>query len=293
MLPYKNAHLKMEGATPNKICVIGDTGTGTKDQFLVASMLAKENCQAIVHVGDIIYPSGLKDENDYQLQSKFYEPFKPVLNQEDAPPFFLLAGNHDYLGDLDIWTNISEKSPQKIIIPHLYYSAAWKDLCFVMVDTNPFNRAYLRWTYKKHLKNQAKWLRTINKKMDKTCKFKLAFGHHPYLSSGQHGNAKDSLKDFFEEHIIGKYDAYLSGHDHNLAYEGTKNKTALIVSGAGAKLRSLKTKYKSKSKKFNISKLGYAVVTINRKTKKPTLSFQFRVLKNQQMETVYRGKISQ
>ena len=79
--------------------------------------------------------------------------------------------------------------------------------------------------------------------------WRIAFGHHPYLSNGRHGNAGsyelgfewslpgsgEELKIFFENYIKSKFDVYLAGHDHSVQDLGEVGGTQWIVSGAGAK----------------------------------------------------------
>jgi len=292
VLPTKNIHLHLKKSDPGKICVIGDTGTGSETQTLIANHLAKENCEAIFLVGDIIYPSGIKNKSDYQLDSKFFNPYREIISASKPIPIFLQPGNHDYQGSPYAWVEISEQWPNRLIMPHLYYSGSWKNICFVSLDTNLYNSRILRWKYASHLKNQEQWLKQKKYKFSKNCKLKLAFGHHPYKSSGWHGSAKNKLKKFFDDFIIGKFDFYISGHDHHLSFEGHVKNTSLMISGAGAKLRPLKTKHSDKDHKFNASVLGYLVLDIKQKNRKSIVNYYFRGLKGQQMETLYQGTIS-
>ena len=286
-LPYKNNHLIISDSPPKKICVIGDTGTGKYKQKKIAEHMYKENCEVVFLVGDIIYPGGIKSSQDYQIQKKFFGPYKKFFKKDNPIPFYLVLGNHDYMGNEDAWINVAKKYPGQVIIPHHFYSGTWEDLCFAVVDTNTHNIT-ANWRFKNHRQSQKEWLQKVNKKFKKNCKFKLAFGHHPYLSSGQHGSARPELKKFLDDYIIGQYDMYLAGHDHNLAYEGEVKKTSLVVSGAGAKLRPLRTKFKSKEK-FNASKLGYVVLTTSRSSEgKSDLAIEFKYLENGKMKSGFK-----
>jgi tartrate-resistant acid phosphatase type 5 len=92
--------------------------------------------------------------------------------------------------------------------------------------------------------------------------WKIAFGHHPYVSNGPHGNAGhyDGLscpstedkpngwacglrvKAFIENLCAQGLDLYLSGHDHSLQVLSANcrgRQVPFIVSGAGGKLSSL------------------------------------------------------
>jgi 3',5'-cyclic AMP phosphodiesterase CpdA len=80
----------------------------------------------------------------------------------------------------------------------------------------------------------------------------IAYGHHPFISNGPHGNAGEyegldwvpivngeSIEDFVDEGICGTMDVYICGHDHSLQWpEGTCG-TEFLVSGAGAKTTEL------------------------------------------------------
>lgn len=102
--------------------------------------------------------------------------------------------------------------------------------------------------------------------------WKFAYAHHPYLSNGKHGNAGnyDSVgdyaeklkkylpklnkylfqrvagtyyRDFFDQHMCGKVDMYLAGHDHNMQWLAPNErcgKTHFVISGAGAKSNKIK-----------------------------------------------------
>ena len=77
----------------------------------------------------------------------------------------------------------------------------------------------------------------------------VVFGHHPFRSNAEHGNAGayegwvnlpfasgSSLGQLFERGLCPKTDVYLSGHDHNLQLL-ERCGVNLIVSGAGATAR--------------------------------------------------------
>ena len=78
--------------------------------------------------------------------------------------------------------------------------------------------------------------------------WKIAYGHHPYISNGRHGNAGNFeglpgisivngavLKGVIEDSLCGQVDLYLNGHDHNRQWLEPVCGTQFIVSGAAAK----------------------------------------------------------
>jgi tartrate-resistant acid phosphatase type 5 len=82
-------------------------------------------------------------------------------------------------------------------------------------------------------------------------KWKVLFGHHPYLSNGDRGPIAGSivhnslpadpydgrhLKLFYDDYVCNNFDLYISGHDHTLqALPGTSDCSGVhIVNGAGS-----------------------------------------------------------
>lgn len=179
-----------------KICVWGDSGMASEDQFKVAKALYNESCDEMRVVGDIIYDNGLENENDPQFMSKFYNPYKSIINEQKIP-FYMIMGNHDYYGNPQAWINLA-KLHSFIKFPSYFSAELAEDICLINLDTND------------NLTEQETWLKnTVNPMFKNKCKISLVFGHHPYLSSGSHGNASGKLKKFLESNVTGKYDAYL------------------------------------------------------------------------------------
>jgi len=109
-----------------------------------------------------------------------------------------------------------------------------------------------------------------------TQKWKIAFGHHPYLSNGPHGNAGSYdgnpadpfldgtiLQDFFETDLMGKVDLYLCGHDHSMQVLPSGHPgTLLCVSGGGS--GSLTPLSGTNPALFGESRFGFARVEIRK-----------------------------
>lgn len=224
-----------------KICAIGDTGTGGEEQKLVAEKLFDEKCQLILHLGDIVYPIGIKSVDDKDVENKFFKYYRRHL--KDGAQMLLTMGNHDrYLsGIVKPWQEIAKKT-EGLVYPHLFYHYRLDNICIFSLDSNDF------WD------EQTDWM---NKEVDfNGCDLKVGMTHHPYKSSGSHGEPPGRIKRFLKETVIGKMDVLVSGHDHNLADEGEIEGTTQLVSGSGAKKRSVRIK----DSKFIASTLGYAVI---------------------------------
>ena len=137
----------------------------------------------------------------------------------------------DYTGFSDKWA-----------MPERYYAFSSPipevSVAFFMLDTQ-----YLVQTGEVE---QAEWLDAAVKESKAT--WKIASGHHPYISNGYHGNAgvfdgtKGSgmpLKTLVDASLCDNADLYLSGHDHNRQWFPPICGVEFIVSGAGASVRSL------------------------------------------------------
>lgn len=250
----------------HRFFVLGDTGEGNDAQRDVAAAMKgicdSEGCDFALLLGDNIYNSGVDSVDDEQWQEKFEEPY-----QDLDIPFYAALGNHDYGGKSGpIPTggvgNEEEKGPIQVMysqrsnkwkMPATHYSLLFEDLAFVVLDTND-----LMWNMKWYGEQSTFVAEKVTLLAD--AKWIIAAGHHPYRSNGNHGNAGDydpglglttvipildgrHIKPFFDDHVCGKFDFYMSGHDHNLQWLNENEScggTELIVSGAGAKTTGLK-----------------------------------------------------
>lgn len=221
-----------------RICITGDTGTGEDKQKLVASFLKEEKCNELRIMGDIIYPNGIKDENDPQFYEKFYDVYKSL-----DIPIYVTLGNHDNMRNIGAWIKLSQKHPD-VIIPYYYYAEQYGDVCLLSLDTS----VYTTLVKADHEKGQNTFIKeTVNRFKENSCRLTMSLSHHPYISHGSHGDSHGRVKKMYESYLVGKIDVILAGHDHNLSYEGTVSNTHNIVSGAGGKIR-IPYKYLNKNR---------------------------------------------
>jgi tartrate-resistant acid phosphatase type 5 len=239
-----------------RFIAIGDTGEGNEDQYMVAeaivNLCARKGCDFSVMLGDNFYDSGVDGVDDPQWQDKVELPYIDFTF-----PLYAVLGNHDYGGN-GIGVDFDMSKPDYQVdysdvsdlwrMPDKYYSFKEQHAEFWGLDTNqvmtdPING---------DSEPQQDWL--INGLAASTATWKIAFGHHPYISNGDHGNAGayenlegiplpfvtgESVKEFMEEAVCGKVDVYLCGHDHNIQWLEPKCGTEFIVSGAGSKSEDL------------------------------------------------------
>jgi tartrate-resistant acid phosphatase type 5 len=233
-----------------RFVAMGDTGKGNPGQYKVGAAVAAhcvaKGCDFVVLLGDNFYPSGVDSTSDPKWQTAFVEPYAAV-----QAPFYAVLGNHDCGGNGagtelpkgDNEVAYSAVNP-KWKMPARHYRFHVTDVDFFVADTN---RSMFSLDHDVRQDFEA-WLTSS------TARWKIAFGHHPYVSNGPHGNAGaydghpfipiangSGVKRFLEDDVCGRADLYLSAHDHNLQWpkatctrEGSTRQTQLIVSGGGA-----------------------------------------------------------
>lgn len=203
--------------------VIGDTGTNKQTKAKKFAGMQKN----VAIVGDVFYEAGLEKKNDSKFVTHFYRFFNHTENT------YIMIGNHDVatVGSPQRIKEQASKYPN-VHFPNHYYAFIYKDVCLMMLDTNVYKGSVA----------EKMWDFVDKFVADERCKdkHKIAMGHHPHKSSGQHGDAGGTRKRQYQKHIIGKFDIFIGGHDHNLSDEGEEDGTLLLVSGSGAKLRPCK-----------------------------------------------------
>jgi tartrate-resistant acid phosphatase type 5 len=291
-----------------RFVAIGDVGKGNEGQHLVAAAMKavcdeRGGCDFGVMLGDNIYDTGVADVDDAQWQEKFELPYADI-----DFAFYATLGNHDYgapsqlssLGGLGIspsrgaaqvqYTDVSEK----FIMPDTHYrvledpvelvslnttSLFWGDLSLVasLTGFDDENDRLVQSVTGWNAEPPGPW--------------RIAFGHHPYLSNGRHGNAGSydgviidgligsgtTIKAFIEDYVLGRFDVFLCGHDHNLQDLGEVEGTQLLVSGGGATSRTLQG---SNQALWQASRRGFLLVEAT-----PTeMTFTFVVVPNDEDE---------
>lgn len=254
---------------PLRFIAVGDTGTGEPDQIRVANAMEAKckvaGCDFVLLLGDNIYESGVDGVDDGQWQTKFEAPYAAIDLE-----FWAVLGNHDY-GHNGLGTHFSKgqnevdytKKSKKWKMPAAHYHVTKGPVELFALDTN----------LQMHNRDDAQKVEVLQWLDESKSPWKIAVGHHPYLSNGPHGNAGsydgllgtafrgDGVKEFMDEIVCGKVDLYLSGHDHNRQWlEGTCNGTELAVSGAGAKTSALEG---TNPVRFQSDKLGFLYIVVD------------------------------
>ena len=205
-LPMKNGSVKF--------AVIGDTGTGDKNQLAVAKQLYASRSRFaydfVIMMGDNLYGG----EKAVDFVRKFETPYKPLL--DDGVKFYASLGNHD---------DPSQRFYQKFNMDgKRYYTFRKKDVEFFVLDSTYMAPAQVNWLRDELKRSDAKW--------------KISYFHHPIYSSGEkHGSERDLqtlVEPLFLENGV---DVVFSGHEH--FYERLKPQKGItyITQGGAAKLR--------------------------------------------------------
>jgi tartrate-resistant acid phosphatase type 5 len=234
--------VQVSDANVVRFVAVGDTGRGNDIERAVARAIqatcaARGGCALALLLGDNIYPAGVTSADDPQAIAKLEEPFSI-----DPFPFYGVLGNHDYGRGWEFWRASAELAfaahSAKLRMPDRHYSFTAGPVDFFALDTNA-----LFWGATREEEAGIRQERARSRRP-----WRIAFGHHPYVSNGRHGNAGEydrlrnawlpgsggALKSFFDEEVCGQIDVYLSGHDHSLQDLGERCGTQFLVSGAGS-----------------------------------------------------------
>lgn len=255
--------------TKVRFIAIGDTGTGKDGQYKVAAAMKEicdqRGCDFAIGMGDNIYEDGVDGKFDIQFETKFEQPYEEI-----DFPFYMTLGNHDNTwlfggdganndrGEAQVEYHYrTDRMSNKWQMPARHYkfdapiSGGTPLVTFFSMDTNPMASAGdpdTEYNKDDSSEEQGKWFKDGFKASK--APWKIAYGHHPYISNGTHGNAGkyDGLagqgkyyRDMMEQNVCGNADVVFTGHDHDLQWlKATEScpDTFHILTGAGAKTRA-------------------------------------------------------
>lgn len=199
-----------------KFAVLGDFGTGDREQYQVAEQMAKLHAQfrfkLVILAGDNIYGA----DRPQDFRKKFEIPYKPLLDADVK--FYASLGNHDS----------REQRYYKLfnMDGKLYYSfkAPDEDVRFFALESGYPVPEQIRWLEKELEGSNEDW--------------KIAFFHHPLYSSGDRHGSDVRLREVLEPLFL-KYNVSVvfNGHDHFYERLKPQKGIAYFVVGSGGKLR--------------------------------------------------------
>jgi predicted MPP superfamily phosphohydrolase len=201
-----------------KFAVLGDFGTGSKEQYDLAAVMKRVHDQypfdLVTLVGDNLYGS----ERPQDFKKKFEDPYKPLLDA--GVKFYASLGNHD--------------DPQEQRNYKLFNMDGKRYFSF-KPDTKQSVRFFvLESSYL--TPDQVVWFEQELK--DSNSDWKIPYFHHPPYSSGERHGSDPQVRKALEPLFL-KYNVsvVLTGHDH--FYERTKPQQGIVyfVVGSGGQLR--------------------------------------------------------
>ena len=203
-----------EGAL--KFGVMGDFGTGSREQYQLADQMARVRDQhpfeMMITVGDNLY--GGSKPNDFL--KKFETPYKALLNA--GVKFYASLGNHDSrqqsayaFFNMDGRTYYTFKAPKQ-------------DVRFFALESSYLDPAQLQWLERELQSSGEDW--------------KIPYFHHPLYSSGdRHGSdlpKRKVLEPLFVKHGVS---VVFAGHDHVYERVSPQQGITHFVVGSSGKLR--------------------------------------------------------
>ncbi len=206
------------GATgqPVHLAVLGDVGTGDIYERAIADLVAEaevnDEYQALVLLGDNVYPDGRPS----RLDSTVFEPFKAVL--DDGTFLLPVLGNHDVMG------GHACGQVEVLGMPGRWYATTIGTVLFIALDSNMVRDT-----------EQTRWLQSTL--AYRRCHLAgggdaspCLFGGLPRLHPRGPGSVGASVREY-------DVDLVLTGHDHDYQRTMPINDVTYIVSGGGSSTR--------------------------------------------------------
>lgn len=211
-----STHPPVGAATPTRLWVVGDSGTGEQHQRDVHSAMRmftyEKPIDLYLHVGDMAYGQG----TDEQFQSRFFAPYQETLRETVC---WASMGNHEGVSssgktgqgpfyDAYVCPTAGEAGG----LPsgtEAYYSFDYGDIHLICLDSHDLDRrpsgAMAQWLTKDLAATEAKWI--------------VGFWHHPPYTKGTHDSDTEVQLIEMREYLMpileaGGVDLVLSGHSH-------------------------------------------------------------------------------
>lgn len=198
--------------------VVGDSGTGGKDQAAVHDAMVNHNAaidkplDLYLHVGDMAYGSGTNKEFD----DRFFKMYEPTLRNTVC---WASMGNHE--GRTSKGASGEGPYYDAYICPtnaeagglasgkEAFYSFDYGRVHFICLDSHDLDR--------RPSGEMAQWLKADLEKTQ--ADFLVAFFHHPPYTKGSHDSDKEGQLIEMREHIMpilesGGVDLVFTGHSH-------------------------------------------------------------------------------
>lgn len=247
--------------TPIQFVAIGDYGTDTKPEALVAEKVKQYDPEFIITLGDNNYMTGCWSTIDKNIGKYYHEyigQYKGKYGEGSKENrFFPSIGNHDWYAK-DKWNCMHKnKLPYLEYFPalpgkKLYYDYVKGPVHFFVLDSDPHQKDGTT-QYSK----QYEWFKKSISQS--TSPFNIVYFHHASFSSSSHGDDPQMQWNFKELGV----DLVMSGHDH--AYERiVRDGLTYIVNGIGGPHHLTGIHKKTKGSQFFYSKkYGFMLLNVD------------------------------
>lgn len=236
------------------LLVLGDTGEPGPEMETIRRAVSQEEKDAIVVLGDLIYPVGPKCPD-----GKLHRDAKRILDERTGgllrglgAPVLLLLGNHDVGGfgrnpEREACLIAYAAGEPDLILPDLSYEVDFGVLKLNVINTNSLDVLQARDVYTSW-RNYDGW--------------RVIAGHHVYRTF--HDKAREDIVAPWLKMNRLVPDLYLNGHAHILQF-GVYDRIPALTSGATAKTRERPScpPECGAGQRFGASKAGYALVTFD------------------------------
>jgi predicted MPP superfamily phosphohydrolase len=197
-----------------RFAIIGDSGTGSKEQYEIARQLEAHRqvvkFDVVIMLGDNIYGGHSPDD----FKKKFEIPYKPLLDA--GVKFFASLGNHDD-------PNIERLYKPFNMNGERFYTFKRGETQFYALDSTYMDARQLTWLEQNLRSSNARW--------------KICYFHHPLYNDGKmHGpdlDLRNQLTPLLKSYGV---NVVFSGHEH--AYERLKPQDGIyyFIQGDSGKL---------------------------------------------------------
>jgi hypothetical protein len=222
--PFRSAPT-LESQKEVRLAVLGDSGFANGPQHAVARQIEKWNPNAVLHLGDIVYPDGEFEHYD----AAFFDPYAKLL---PSIPFYTTIGNHDAVR---LGTYLHFFAPpfvQSGSQSARFYSFSYGPVLVFALDSNLSFAADSQ---------QMLWFQSqLQKTAHTKATWRIVFLHHTTYSADKRGGRKNLVQDLVPVLEANNFNLVLSGHDH--AYQrlepppisrGSARAPIFLVSGGG------------------------------------------------------------
>jgi hypothetical protein len=234
------SHLPNKQGTA-KFVVLGDTGTGDREQYDVAEQAVRMHSVFPFTFGILLGDNLYGGESPSDFVRKFERPYEPLLKA--GVKFYASLGNHDDANQR-MYKHFNMNGER-------YYTFKPKEnLRFFALDSNYMSQEQLSWLDEELGKSGSDW--------------KIVFFHHPLYSSGKRHGPDDELRTALEP-ILVKHgvSVVLSGHEH--FYERIKPQKGIhyFIVGSSGQLRKSNIRAQEQTARGYDQDLAFMLVEID------------------------------